>query len=102
MNCSARQTVGIDLPPKIEGEKLHPGGYDVADVRLVTVVHPVIELTAIKRFNEFTGGMNPMQVTAVDIEMFYDHLLTKVDRDTDWLKVAGLEKFFAGVEKVIC
>jgi len=36
MNCKARPTVRIDSPSKIEGEKLHSGGYDVADVRLVS------------------------------------------------------------------
>jgi hypothetical protein len=41
-----------------------------------------------------------MQATAADIEMFYDHLLTKVDRNAARLKVDGLKKFFAGVEKV--
>ena len=57
-------------------------------------------LTAVEQFYAFTGGMHPMQVTAADVEMFYDDLLKKVDRNTARLKVAGLKKFFAGVEKV--
>ena len=56
---------------------------------------------AIKQFYEYTGGLNPLQVTPAHIEMFYDDLLKKVDRNTASQRIAGLKKFFAGIRAVV-
>ena len=58
-------------------------------------------LTAVRQFYEFTQGLNPLQVKPADIESFYDHLVKTVDRNTAYLRIRGLKKFFAGVEKTV-
>ncbi len=58
-------------------------------------------LTAVKQLYEFTGGLNPLQITPAHIEKFYDHLVKKVDRNTAYLRVRGLKRFFAGIRNVI-
>ena len=58
-------------------------------------------LTAVKQFYEFTDGLNPLQVTPAWIEMFYDHLVQKVDISTAHLRICGLKKFFAGIRRVV-
>lgn len=56
---------------------------------------------AIKQFYEYTGGLNPLQVTPAHIEAFYDDLIKKVDLNTAGQRIAGLKKFFAGIRGVI-
>lgn len=58
-------------------------------------------LTAVKQLYEFTGGLNPLQITPAWIESFYDHLVKKVDRNTAYLRIIGLRKFFRGIRNVI-
>ncbi len=58
-------------------------------------------LQAIKQFYEFTNGLNPLQVRPGDVEAFYDHIVKKVDRNTAYLRIRGLKKFFAGIRQVI-
>ena len=58
-------------------------------------------LTAVKQFYEFSGHLNPLQCRPADIESFYDHIVKTVDRNTAYLRIRGLKKFFAGVEKVV-
>jgi len=58
-------------------------------------------LTAIRQFYVFTGGLNPLQVQPADIGSFYDHLVQTVDRNTAYLRIRGLKKFFAGVEQAV-
>ncbi len=58
-------------------------------------------LTAIKQLYESTGHRNPLQITAADIETFYDDLVKKVDRNTASQRIAGLKKFFSGIRGVI-
>ena len=58
-------------------------------------------LQAVKQFYEFTEGLNPLQVRPGDIEAFYDDLVTKVDRNTAYLRIRGLKRFFAGIRNVI-
>ena len=58
-------------------------------------------LTAVKQFYEFTGGLNPLQVTPALIEMFYDYLVKNHSRNTAYLRIYGLKKFFQGVKKVL-
>ena len=57
-------------------------------------------LEAVKQFYQFTKGLNPLQVRPADIEAFYDYLLTRVDRNTAYLRIRGLKKFFQGVRNV--
>ena len=54
--------------------------------------------TAVKQFYTFTGGQHPFQTIPADIEKFYDHLVKTVDRNTAAARVAGLKKFFKGIE----
>jgi integrase len=58
-------------------------------------------LEAVRQFYQFTKGLNPLQVRPGDIEAFYDHLLTRVDRNTAYLRIRGLKKFFEGVRNVV-
>jgi len=58
-------------------------------------------LTAVKQLYEYTGGLNPLQITPAHIEKFYDHLVKKVDRNTAYLRIRGLKRFFAGIRNVI-
>ena len=58
-------------------------------------------LQAVKKFYEFTGGMHPLQVQPADIERFYEHLITQVDRNTAYLHICGLKKFFSSIKKKI-
>jgi len=58
-------------------------------------------LGAVKRFYEFTGHMHPLQVKPADIEKFYDARVKEVDRNTAYLDIRGLKKFFAGIRDVI-
>jgi integrase/recombinase XerD len=58
-------------------------------------------LAAVKQFYKFSGGLNPLQVTPAWIEMFYDHLVQKVDRNTAHLRICGLKKFFSGIHNFI-
>ena len=58
-------------------------------------------LQAIKQFYEFTNGLNPLQCRPGDVEAFYDHIVKKVDRNTAYLRIRGLKKFFAGIRQVI-
>lgn len=54
-----------------------------------------------KQFYEFTKGLNPVQVRPGDIEAFYDDQVKHVDRNTAYLHIRGLKKFFEGVRQVI-
>jgi hypothetical protein len=58
-------------------------------------------LTAVRQLYEFTEGLNPLQITPGHIEAFYDHIAKKVDRNTAYLRIRGLKKFFAGIRNVI-
>jgi integrase len=58
-------------------------------------------LEAVRQFYQFTKGLNPLQVRPADIEAFYDHLLTRVDRNTAYLRIRGLKKFFEGIRNVV-
>ena len=53
---------------------------------------------AVKKFYEFTGGKHPLQVTAADIEAFYDYRSKEVDLNTVYLDIRGLKKYFEGVK----
>lgn len=58
-------------------------------------------LTAVKQLYAFTEGLNPIQVTPGHIEAFYDDVSQRVDRNTAYLRIRGLKRFFAGISKVI-
>ena len=58
-------------------------------------------LQSIKQLYEYTGGLNPLQITPAHIEAFYDDLMKRVDRNTARLRIAGLKKFFAGIRGII-
>jgi integrase/recombinase XerD len=58
-------------------------------------------LGAVKDFYKFTRGIHPLQVKPADIERYYDHLVKRVDRNTAYLYVRGLKKFFSGIRDVI-
>jgi len=58
-------------------------------------------LTAVKQFYQFSHGLNPFQVTPADIEAFYDDLVKHGDRNTAYLRIRGLKRFFAGIRNVI-
>lgn len=51
-------------------------------------------LTAVRQLYEFTEGLNPLQVTPGHIEAFYDYLIQRVDRNTAYLRIRGLKRFF--------
>lgn len=50
-------------------------------------------LTAIKQFYEFMGSM-PTETLPADIESFYDHLVKTTSRNTAYVRIEGLKKFF--------
>jgi integrase/recombinase XerD len=56
---------------------------------------------AVKQFYAFTNGLHPFQVLPADIENFYDSIMEKVDRNTAAVRVAGLKKFFKGIEEQV-
>ncbi len=56
-------------------------------------------LTAVKQLYEFTDHLNPLQVTASDIEAFYDHVLEQTSKNTASARIAGLKRFFRNVEQ---
>jgi len=58
-------------------------------------------LASARQFYEFTGGLHPLQVTAADIETWFDDMIKRVDRNTAVLRIAGLKRFFVGVEKTL-
>ncbi len=58
-------------------------------------------LQAVKQLYEFTEGKHPLQVRPSDIEAFYDDLVKRVDRNTAYLRIRGLKKFFAGIRNVL-
>jgi len=58
-------------------------------------------LQAVKQFYHFTEGKHPLQVRPGDIEAFYDDLVQRVDRNTAYLRIRGLKKFFAGIRNVL-
>lgn len=59
-------------------------------------------LAAVKQLYVFTGGLNPLQITAAHIEAFYDDLLKRrVDQDTACLRIRGLKNFFKGIRRVL-
>ncbi len=45
-----------------------------------------------KSFYEYTGGKNPLQVTAADVESWFDWLMEKNDRKTCVRRIAGLKR----------
>ncbi len=58
-------------------------------------------LQAVKQFYEFSGGLNPLQITPGWIEKWYDHIIQRVDRNTAYLRIRGLKKFLGGIRQVI-
>lgn len=58
-------------------------------------------LGSVRRFYEFTDHLHPLQVKPADIEKFYDARVKEVDRNTAYLDIRGLKKFFAGIRDVI-
>ena len=58
-------------------------------------------LQAVKEFYAYTNGLNPLQCKPSHIEAFYDHLIKRVDRNTAYLRIRGLKRFFAGIRNVI-
>lgn len=52
---------------------------------------------AVGQFLKFSGGLVPVQVTAGDIESFFDDQVRKVKRGTAKLRIAGLRFFFERV-----
>ncbi|MGA2641195.1 MAG: tyrosine-type recombinase/integrase [Spirochaetia bacterium] len=58
-------------------------------------------LGAVKQFYVFTKGINPLQVRPGDIESFFDDQVKHIERNTAYLRIRGLKKFFEGVCQVI-
>jgi integrase/recombinase XerD len=58
-------------------------------------------LSSVKQFYQWSGGKHPLQVTAADIEAFYDEIVKRVDRATAYNRIQGLKRFFRGVEAVV-
>ena len=59
-------------------------------------------LTSVRSFYHFTGGLNPLQVTAAHMESWYDFMLAGgAERNTARLRIASLKSFFLGVERVV-
>ncbi len=58
-------------------------------------------LQAVRQFYHFTEGKHPLQVRPGDIEAFYDDLVQRVDRNTAYLRIRGLKKFFEGIRNVL-
>ena len=53
-------------------------------------------LVAVKQLYDFTGGKHPLQITAADIEAYYDNVLKTADLNTAAVRMAGLRRFFKG------
>jgi site-specific recombinase XerD len=59
-------------------------------------------LESVKQFYEYTNHKLPTQCLPNDIEAFYDFLIEKgVDRNTAYLRIRDLKKYFEGVKKVV-
>jgi site-specific recombinase XerD len=58
-------------------------------------------LQAVKQLYEFTNGLHPLQVTPAHIEAFYDEIVKRSGRNTAYLRIQGLKRFFAGIRNVI-
>jgi integrase len=58
-------------------------------------------LESTKQFYKFTNHKLPTQCTPGDVEAFYDDLCERVDRNTAYLRIRGLKKYFEGVKRVI-
>ena len=57
---------------------------------------------AVRDFHTWSGGMIPMQVTAAEIEGYYDNMRErKLSPETCALRIAALRKFFDGVKKQV-
>ncbi len=55
----------------------------------------------VKNFYEYTEHKNPLQVTAGDIESWFDWMMKRCDRKTCVRRISGLKRFFKNVaEKV--
>ena len=57
-------------------------------------------MVAVRQLYEYTGGLNPFQISANHVEAFYDHVLETVDRNTAYNKIMGLKRFFVGIGKL--
>jgi Site-specific recombinase XerD len=57
-------------------------------------------MVAVRQLYDFSGGLNPLQVTAAEIEAFFDDCVTRrgVDRNTAINKIAALKRFYANIE----
>ena len=71
----------------LKGQGLSAGSYKVY-------------MTAVRQLYEFTGGLNPFQITPNHIEAFYDYHSEKLDRNTLYNKIKGLKRFFKGIKKL--
>ncbi len=58
-------------------------------------------LLAVKDFYKFSNHKLPTQVTHGDIEAFYDEMAKRLNRNTAYLRIRGLKKYFEGCEKVL-
>ena len=58
-------------------------------------------ITAVKQLYDFTRGLNPLQITPGHIEAYYDSTVKRVDRNTAYLRIRGLKRFFSGVAKIV-
>lgn len=58
-------------------------------------------LEAVKQLYDFTDGLNPLQIQPRHIEAFYDDLVKHADRNTAYLRIAGLKRFFKGIRSII-
>jgi site-specific recombinase XerD len=59
-------------------------------------------LQAVKSFYAYTHGKHPLQIIPSDIESWFDWMVENgLDYNTCHVRVAGLKKFFKGVEKVV-
>jgi len=56
-------------------------------------------LTAVRQLYDYTGGLNPLQVTPGHIEAYYDDIAKHVDRNTAYLRIRGLKRFSRGLRK---
>ncbi|MCK5569662.1 MAG: site-specific integrase, partial [Spirochaetes bacterium] len=54
-----------------------------------------------KRLYDFLKGKHPAQVTAADLEAFYDRRLETVDRLTAYLDIRGIKKCFEGMKYAV-
>jgi integrase len=58
-------------------------------------------LLAVKDFYKFTAHKLPTQIRDSDIEAFYDEMAKRLDRNTAYLRIRGLKKYFERCEKVL-